>query len=200
MLRDSAAAEPVGRGGLELREKCLPSSSSLPGSTVPSWARHTWPWANWCHWPGWAAGAASSTQRGDTELCSAWGSHSLHSYQEKAKAARMQPQAPSQGCSPIPALWHIPHQSLVGGKGWGHKGSTVNPTCSPKAFPPRAVPCAHEAASTRGFFSLWWCRSCAGATSGTPAAPPDTPRVKTIPAPSPHTPEWLCSPPRCKCR
>lgn len=125
MLRDSAAAEPVGRGGLELREKCLPSSSSLPGSTVPSWARHTWPRANWCHWPGWAAGAVSSTQRGDTELCSARGSHSLHSYQEKAKAARMQPQAPSQPCGTfLTSLWWV-----------GRAGATREAQLTPPAAP-----------------------------------------------------------------
>lgn len=119
---------------MELTEKSCPAPAPVP---VPFWARHTRPWANRCHWPGWGAGAARPALGEDKELCPAQGSHSLHSYQEKANAARNA--APGQGCSPIPALWHIPSipGSSEAGKGWGHTGTTrpANHSLRPQSLP-----------------------------------------------------------------
>lgn len=116
---ETQPAEPAEGGGMELTEKSCPAPAPMPGTTVPFRARHTLPWANRCHWPGWGAGAACPALGEDTELCPAQGSHFLHSYQEKAKAARNA--APGQGCSPIPALWHIP--TIPGGEGLGPHGN-----------------------------------------------------------------------------
>lgn len=175
---------------MELREKCLPSSVE-PGTTVPFWARHTWPWANS------SRSCVSSTGRGHPALLCA--------------GLALPPQLPResqgcQGCSPIPTpvLWHVPEESLVGGsgagKGWGHVEPLPATACSPKAFPARWSLCSHSWLHSGIAFPPGCAGSCPGAASGTRAALPGNPGVKRIPAPSPPSLEWLYSPHGCKCR